>query len=62
MTEALNRAMQIMTRYVEMTGGPMDSVALTDVITDLALWGYSNGLDSADAVRSAMETHVPAER
>ncbi|MEV7579815.1 hypothetical protein [Streptomyces erythrochromogenes] len=62
MTEALNRATQIMTRYVEMTGGPMDSTALTDVITDLALWGYNNGFDSADAVREAMDTHVPAER
>ncbi|MFD9103935.1 hypothetical protein ACFVZN_22955 [Streptomyces virginiae] len=62
MSDALTRAGQIMSRHVEMTGGPMDSVALTDVITDLALWGYSNGFDSADAVRSAMETHVPAER
>ncbi|MFD3933769.1 hypothetical protein ACFWSF_00380 [Streptomyces sp. NPDC058611] len=62
MTNALNRAEQIMTQYVEMTGGPMDSIALTDAITDLALWGYSNGFDSAESVREAMETHVPAER
>ncbi|MFD3676056.1 hypothetical protein [Streptomyces sp. NPDC058613] len=62
MTDALTRADQIMTRYVELTGSPMDSIALTDIIADLALWGYNNGFDSADSVRIAMKTHVPAER
>ncbi|MFF3774318.1 hypothetical protein [Streptomyces sp. NPDC002232] len=62
MTDAINRAEQIMSRYAEMTGDLIDANELTDAITDLVLWGFKNGLDSADSVRAAMALHAPAER
>lgn len=59
---AHQRAEQITALYAELTSNDVDNEALlVDLFTDIALWGYANGLDSAEAARAALELHVPAE-